>query len=89
MTKILAMCAINPRPPEQLTPITLEEIHSVTQQYLDGKLEQVWRREDGKGGMLVFGTSSLAEAESWVRELPLVREGFLTFELIPIGPLTS
>jgi len=32
-------------------------ISAATQQYIDGKLEQVWRREDGKGGVLLFGTS--------------------------------
>ncbi len=89
MTKILAMCAVEPPPPERMREIMLEEVQVVTQQYIEGKLEQFWRREDGKGGVLLYAASSPAEAEAWVRELPLTREGFLTYELIPMGPPTQ
>jgi hypothetical protein len=89
MTKILAMCAVEPPPPERLGEIMLEEVQVVIQQYVDSRLEQFWRREDGKGGVLLYSAASVAEAEVWVKELPLTREGFLTYELIPIEPLTQ
>jgi muconolactone delta-isomerase len=89
MTKMLTLCAVTPLPPDQMDRLMLEEVEVVTRQYIEGKLEQFWRREDGKGGVLIYNTGSTVEAEAWVRELPLTRESYLTYELIPIGPLTQ
>jgi uncharacterized protein YciI len=66
-----------------------EEVAVVMQQYIEGRLDSFWRREDGKGGVLVYNAASAAEAEAWVKELPLTREGHLAYEIIPIGPLTQ
>ena len=38
---------------------------------------------------MILGTSSREEAQSWLEALPLTREGFLTYELMPIGPLSQ
>ena len=89
MTKMLTMCAVKPLPPDQVDRLMLAEVEVVTTQYIAGKLELFWRREDGKGGVLVYNTANAAEAEAWVDELPLTQEGYLTYELIPIGPLTQ
>ena len=87
MTKILAINAVAPLPPAEAKRLMLAEAKVVTRQYLDGKVEQFWRREDGKGGIMLLNTASADEAEAWLKELPLTREGYLTYELIPIGPL--
>src|ERR1700733_7884111 len=89
MTKILAVNTIRQMTPEQQKAFMLEEVQAVAQMYVDGRIEQYWRREDGKGAVLLLATSSLDEAEELVRELPLTREGFLTYELIPLGPLVQ
>jgi uncharacterized protein YciI len=87
MTKMLAMCAVKPLPPDQRTRLLRAEAQVVTRHYVDGKLDRFWGREDGKGGVLIYNTASAAEAEAWVKELPLTQENYLTYELIPIGPL--
>ena len=89
MTKILAINTIGQMTAEQQGAIMLEEVQVVAQMYVDGRIEQYWRREDGKGAVLLLSTSSLDEAEILVRELPLTREGFLTYALIPLGPLVQ
>jgi muconolactone delta-isomerase len=89
MTKILVMCVVDPVPADQVDRIMLEEVKVVTRQYVEGKLEQFWRREDGKGGVLLYDTESLEEAEALVKALPLTQAEFLTYELIPLGPLTQ
>jgi uncharacterized protein YciI len=89
MTKILTMCAVKPLPPDQKTRLLRAEAAVVTRHYVEGKLERFWGREDGKGGVLIYNTASAAEAEAWVKELPLTQENYLTYELIPIGPLQT
>src|ERR1700729_641540 len=71
MTKILAINTIGQMTAEQQGAIMLEEVQVVAQMYVDGRIEQYWRREDGKGAVLLLSTSSLDEAEILVRELPL------------------
>jgi hypothetical protein len=89
MTKILAINTIRKMTADEQDAVMLEEVQVVAQMYVDGRIEQYWRREDGKGAVLLLATSSLDEAENLVKELPLTREGFLTYELIPLGPLVQ
>jgi hypothetical protein len=89
MTQVLAINAVAPLPPAEAERLLLEEAQVVTRQYLEGKVERFWSRRDGRGGVMVLNTAILEEAEAWVKALPLTREGYLTYELIPIGPLAT
>jgi len=89
VTKFLAINAVKPLTPTQAEALMREEVEVVTRQYLEGKIEQFWGRQDGPGGVMILGTSSREEAQSWLEAPPLTREGFLTYELIPIGPLSQ
>lgn len=73
MTKIFAMISVRPLTAEQVERLMLEEVQVVMQQYVDGKIEQFWRRKDGKGAMLLLDTADLAEAGAWMDALPLTR----------------
>jgi hypothetical protein len=89
MTKFLAINTVKPLTPDQAEAIMREEVEATTRQYLEGKIEQFWGRRDGPGGVVILNTSSREEAQSWLDALPLTRAGFLTYELIPIGPLSQ
>jgi hypothetical protein len=89
MTKFLAINTVKPLTPAQAEALMREEVEATTRQYLEGKIEQFWGRRDGPGGVVILNTSSREEAQSWLEALPLSREGFLTYELIPIGPLSQ
>ena len=89
MTKFLAINTVKPLTPAQAQAFMREEVEATTRQYLEGKIEQFWGRQDGPGGVVILNTSSREEAQAWLDALPLTREGFLTYELIPIGPLSQ
>ena len=89
MTKFLAINTVKPLTPAQADAIMREEVEATARQYLEGKIEQFWGRRDGPGGVVILNTSSREEAQSWLDALPLTREGFLTYELFPIGPLSQ
>ena len=89
MTKFLAINTVKPLTPAQAQAIMREEVEATTRQYLEGKIDQFWGRLDGPGGVLILNTSSREEAQSWLDALPLTRDGFLTYQLIPIGPLSQ
>jgi uncharacterized protein YciI len=87
VTKFLAINTVKPLTPAQAEALMREEVEAITRQYLEGKIEQFWGREDGPGGVVILNTADRAEAQAWLDALPLTREGFLTYQLIPIGPL--
>jgi uncharacterized protein YciI len=87
VTKFLAINTVKPLTPAEAEALMREEVEATTRQYLEGKIEQFWGREDGPGGVVILNTSSREEAQAWLDALPLTREGFLTYQLIPIGPL--
>jgi uncharacterized protein YciI len=89
VTKFLAINTVKPLTPAQAQAIMRDEVEATARQYLEGKIEQFWGRLDGPGGVVILNTSSREEAQSWLDALPLTREGFLTYQLIPIGPLSQ
>jgi hypothetical protein len=89
VTKYLAINTVKPLTPAQAQAIMREEVEVLTRQYIEGKIDQFWGRLDGPGGVSILNTASREEAAAWLDALPLTREGFLTYQLIPIGPLTQ
>lgn len=86
--KVFAIGAITTAPtPEQQAEIMPREVPDTLQLYLDGKIEQFWFRHDRSGVIFLFEVASVDEAKALVGKLPLVEAGFLTFDLIPAGPL--
>jgi len=65
-----------------------KEVPPTLQIYLDGKMDQFWLRQDGKGVVFVMTTDSPEEAATILKALPLGQADLLRFELIAIGPLT-
>jgi hypothetical protein len=88
-TKYLAIGTFpKPLTPEQFNQYMPKEVPATMQLYLDGKMDQFWLRQDGRGVVFVMTTDSREEAESLLKALPLGQVDLLRFELIAIGALT-
>jgi hypothetical protein len=77
----------NPPTPEQQQRIMPKEVPATLQLYLDGKIEQFWFRQDRPGVDFLMSVESIEDAKAAVGKLPLTEGGFMTFDLMPVGPL--
>jgi muconolactone delta-isomerase len=48
--------------------------------------EMYFKTGDTPGAVLILETASVEEARQILNELPLVKEGLVDFEIIPLGP---
>ncbi|TCR83526.1 hypothetical protein [Rhizobium sp. BK376] len=86
--KVFAIGAITTPPtPEQQQQVMPKEVPHTLQLYLDGKIEQFWFRQDRLGVVFLMNVDSVEDAKAAVDTLPLTEGGFMTFDLIPVGPL--
>jgi hypothetical protein len=86
--KILAIGSITTAPtPEQQQQIMPKEVPDTLKLYLEGKIEQFWFRQDRPGVIFLMNVDTADQAKAAVDALPLTEGGFMTFELIPVGPL--
>ena len=89
-TTILAIGSLGaPLTPEQRQTIMSREVPDTVRLYLGGKIDQWYARQDGKGVVFLLNLSSVEEAHSMLEALPLGQAHLMTFELIPLGPLSQ
>jgi len=69
---------------QQIMP---KEVPDTLKLYLDGKIEQFWFRQDRPGVVFLMNVESLEQAKATVEGLPLTTQGFVKYELLPVGPL--
>jgi hypothetical protein len=87
--KILALGRFTAPPtPEQVKAIFPHEVPDTLQLYLDGKIEQMWARQDQKGPVFLMNVTSVAEAHTTLEKLPLGQAKLMEFELVELTPLT-
>jgi hypothetical protein len=88
-SKILALGRFTSVPtPEQVKAIFPHEVPDTLQLYLDGKIEQMWARQDQKGPVFLMNVTSVAEAHTLLEKLPLGQAKLMEFELVELTPLT-
>jgi hypothetical protein len=51
-------------------------------------MEQFWLRDNDAGVIFLMTVDSVEEADALLKALPLGRANLLTFDLMPIGPLS-
>jgi hypothetical protein len=78
---------VKPVTDEQRIQIMSKEVPDTLQLYLDGKIDQFWFREDRPGVVFLMNAASVDEAKSTIEALPLVTNGYLAYDYIPVGPL--
>ena len=84
-TKILAIGTINPGvEPTKVFAMLPEEAANL---YLDGKIDQWYSQQNGKGVVFILNVTDPAAAHEMLEKLPLGQAHLMSFELIPLGPL--
>ena len=87
-TKILAIGTINPGvEPEKVFAMLPEEVRETANLYLDGKIDQWYSQQNGKGVVFILNVTDPAAAREMLEKLPLGQAHLMSFELIPLGPL--
>ena len=59
----------------------------IPQTYLDGKIDQWYSQQNGKGVVFILNVTDPAAAHEMLEKLPLGQAHLMSFELIPLGPL--
>jgi hypothetical protein len=85
--KIFAIASAKPTlTPEKIQQHMPGEVPATLKLYLDGKVEQFWFREKA-GPIFLMNVESIEHAKATLDTLPLVADGLMTYELMPVGPL--
>lgn len=70
--------------PEEFDKRLDAEAQRVRELYGEGKLRNIWSREDIPGAIMLLEAGSLEEARSFVDSLPMAQAGMLEVQLVPI-----
>ncbi len=65
-----------------------QEVSATVRLYLGGKIDQWYVRKDKPGVVFLMNVSTPDEAHELLEKLPLGVAGMMTFDLIPVGPLS-
>ena len=85
--KILAIEKEIPNtPPEQFAPHLKAEAMRIWELYKSGVLREIYFRGDRSEAVLILECADIEEAHQILATLPLVREGLIRFEVIPLVP---
>ena len=88
-TKILAIGRLSAPPtPETRKLVASKEVPDTVRLFLAGKIDQWYSLKQGNGVVFILNMSSVEEARALLEALPLGQAKLMTFELIPIGPLS-
>jgi len=70
-------------------PHLYSEAQKLWELYQSGHVREVYFREDQKTAVLILECESVETAEQVLSQLPLVKEGLIQFELIPLIPYSG
>jgi hypothetical protein len=88
-TKIIAVGTVTPgATQEAINAVLPQEVRETVQLHLDGKLEQWNVRNDKLGVVFVLNMTNVEEAKAIFAKMPLDKAGLISFEFIPVGPLS-
>ena len=87
--RILAIGRFNAPPtPEQFKLLSSQEVPDTLRLYLAGKIDQWYSIQNDNGVVFILNASSVEEAHTMLEALPLGQAKLMTFQLIPLGPLS-
>jgi hypothetical protein len=88
-TRILAIGTIQPGADlQQVRRILPGEMQATAELYLQGKIDQWYSLRGRPGVVFILNVTDPAMAKEMLEALPLGREHLMSFELVPLGPLT-
>ena len=77
------------RTADEFAPHLEAEAAAVWNLYRAGTVRQAYFRQDWHGAVLLLESPDTEEARRALDDLPLVRNGLIAFDLIPLGPYTG
>ena len=87
--RILAIGRFNAPPtPDQFKLLASEEVPDTLRLYLAGKIDQWYSIQNDNGVVFILNASSVEEAHTMLEALPLGQAKLMTFQLIPLGPIS-
>jgi hypothetical protein len=72
---------------DKVRPHLKDEMKVAWDHYKQGKMREMYFRQNDPGVVLMLECDSLEEAQELIDELPLVKEKLVEFDLIPLGPI--
>lgn len=88
-TRILAIGTVNPGVDlATVRAILPTEIRETVKLYLDGKIDQWYSLQDRAGVAFILNVADLSAAHAMLEKLPLGQAHVMSFELMPLGPLS-
>ena len=64
------------------------EVRATVRLYLAGKIDQWFVKQDQSGVVFLLNVTDPAEARALLERLPFGPAGLMTFQLIPLGPIS-
>jgi hypothetical protein len=87
--RVLAIGRFNAPPtPDQFKLLASQEVPDTLRLYLAGKIDQWYSIQNDNGVIFIINASSVEEAHTMLEALPLGQAKLMTFQLIPLGPLS-
>jgi hypothetical protein len=87
--RILAIGRFNAPPtPDQFKLLSSHEVPDTLRLYLAGKIDQWYSIKNDNGVVFILNVTSVEEAHTILEALPLGQAKLMTFQLIPLGPLS-
>ncbi|WP_159084682.1 superoxide dismutase [Dongshaea marina] len=74
--------------PDKVRPLMEAEVKHTLESYLEGSIRNFWFKVGTRGVVFMLECANEEEAQAKLGELPLVKAGFLDFDLISLQPLT-
>jgi len=88
-TKVLALGSFTAKATPALSMAVLPaEVRDTVRLYLDGKIDQWYVKQDHSGVVFVMNVTDPQEARALLDKLPLGQVGLMTFQFIPLGPIS-
>jgi muconolactone delta-isomerase len=85
--KILALeVELHKQKTENFDVILEDEAHAVWYQVQSGKIREIYFHGENHTAVMILEVPGLEEAEDILSQLPLAREGFIRFDIIPLVP---
>jgi hypothetical protein len=87
--RILAIGRFNAPPtPDQFKLLASQEVPDTLRLYLAGKIDQWYSIQNDNGVVFIINASTIEEAHTMLEALPLGQAKLMTFQLIPLGPIS-
>ena len=88
-TRILAIGTIDSGVDQaKVLEILPNEVRETVNLYLNGKIDQWYSLQDRRGVVFILNVTDRTVAHEMLEKLPMGQAHLMSFELIPLGPLT-